>query len=347
MAQATDLDRDQFYATLRQLNLPPLWERLHQLLPKQPTVKSRPFAVTYETIRPLLLEAARLVPEHEAERRVLILENPHLPNSSAATETLYAGLQIIMPGEIARAHKHTPAALRFIIEGSGAYTSVNGEKAFMEAGDLILTPSMTWHDHGHLGQGPTVWLDVLDIPIVRNIGPAYAIPYASETFPECAPPGDSNYRFGAGMIPLGWRPETRSSPIFHFPYKQTRLALEKLRQTSPTDPCHGLKMEYVNPTTGGATMPTISIFLQLLTAGFKGAAYRTTEGSIYCIREGRARVFIGEHDEIQIDAKTNDVFVIPCWHPHRFEADNDAVIFSASDKVIQQALGFWQEQRPT
>lgn len=338
-------ERQGFYQALRKANLPPLWERLHNLLPKQPTVASRPFHVSYRGVRPLLLEAARLVPEHEAERRVLILENPHLPDSSAATETLYAGLQIIMPGEVARAHKHTPAALRFILEGSGAYTAVNGEKAFMEPGDLILTPAMTWHDHGHMGQDPTVWLDVLDIPIVRNIGPAYAVPYEHEKFPETLPVGDNVRRFGSGLRPADWINPSTATPLFHYPYARTREALEALRRATPVDPWHGLKMEYVNPVNGGAATPTMSMFLQHLPAGFSGKTYQTTEGSIFCVREGAVRVIVGADAAYTFTAEVNDVFVVPCWFPYRIEATTDTVLFSATDRVIQKALGLWRDER--
>ena len=337
--------REEFYQRLKKLHLPPLWERLHYLLPKQPTVKSRPFAVSYKMARPLLLESARLVPEHEAERRVLILENPEMPESSAATETLYAGLQIIMPGEVARAHKHTPAALRFILEGSGAYTAVDGEKAFMEPGDLILTPAMTWHDHGHLGTGPMVWLDVLDIPIVRNIGPAYAVPYPTEKHSESLPAGDNIQRFGSGLRPADWPLAPLKSPMFHFPYAQTRQALGKLFHASRLDPWHGLKMEYCNPTTGGSALPTISMFLQFLPRGFEGKIYRSTEGSVFCVREGKAQLTIGENSELTINADVNDVIVVPCWFPYRISCSEDTVLFSASDRVIQRALGLWQEER--
>src|SRR4030095_15469531 len=90
------------------------------------------------------------------------------------TATLFAGLQIILPGESAPSHHHTPAALRLVVEGRGAFTTVDGVKGAMEAGDLIITPPMRWHDHGHEGTEPVVWLDGLDIPLVRSLDASWA-----------------------------------------------------------------------------------------------------------------------------------------------------------------------------
>ena len=145
-------------------NLVPLWNVLKTLVTPEPKSPCRPNLWKYSTVRPVLLEAGGLLTAKEAERRVLILENPGMPGESKITTSLYAGIQLIMPGEIAPAHKHSQAAFRFIIEGNGAYTAVDGEKSYMSKGDLILTPSGRWHDHGNESNEPTFWLDGLDIP---------------------------------------------------------------------------------------------------------------------------------------------------------------------------------------
>ncbi|HSG65705.1 MAG TPA: cupin domain-containing protein, partial [Gammaproteobacteria bacterium] len=159
---------ERYHDELAARHLAPLWQRLGSLLTPEPVVAARPQLWHYDGIRELLLESAALISAEEAERRVLILENVGLAGSSAITESLFAGLQLVMPGEIAPSHRHTPAALRLILEGAGAYTAVDGEKLPMRVGDFIVTPSWCWHDHGHEGSGPFVWLDVLDLPIVRN-----------------------------------------------------------------------------------------------------------------------------------------------------------------------------------
>ncbi len=154
---------------LEALSLAPLWTALHALLPPERQTRVVPHRWRWSDLRAPLLEAARLVPIEQAERRVLVLCNPGLPGNFSATATLYAGLQIILPGEAAPSHHHTAAALRLIVEGAGAYTTVDGVKCAMEPGDFIITPPMRWHDHGHEGREPVIWLDGLDIPLVRSV----------------------------------------------------------------------------------------------------------------------------------------------------------------------------------
>ena len=163
--------RADYYGRIDEYNMAPLWEVIHKLLAREPVTEATPYLWNYDSVRPSLMESADLISTEEAERRVLVLENPTMRGKSCITEALYAGLQLIMPGEIAATHRHSPAALRFIVEGSRAYTAIDGEKAYMEPGDLILTPSWVWHDHGHDGEVPVVWLDGLDIPMVRFMGP--------------------------------------------------------------------------------------------------------------------------------------------------------------------------------
>ena len=148
----------EFYNRIDKQELAPLWEVIHRLVAPKPITRAVPHLWQYEQVRPFLLESGAIISAKEAERRVLILENPVLRGEARTADTLYAGLQLILPGEVAPAHRHTPAALRFIVEGEGAYTAVDGERAYMRVGDLILTPSWSWHDHGHEGEGPMVWL---------------------------------------------------------------------------------------------------------------------------------------------------------------------------------------------
>ncbi|PPR61266.1 MAG: Gentisate 1,2-dioxygenase [Alphaproteobacteria bacterium MarineAlpha3_Bin7] len=339
-------DRLDYYAEIKKSGMAPLWENLHHMLTPEPKVKSLPHHWEYSSVRKLLLNSANLISAAEAERRVLMLENPGLPGNCSITESLFAGLQLIMPGEVAPAHRHSPAALRFIIEGSGAYTAVNGEKTYMEPGDFVITPSWCWHDHGHEGKEPVVWLDGLDIPLVRVIGSIFVEHYPEERFPEGPPPGDSLERYGNNMRPVGVLPDDLNSPIFSYPYERSRETLEKLRNSSDLDPYHGLKLEYIDPTTGGPAISTISTFLQLMPKGFKSEKYQSTESLIYSPVEGSGTVIIGQGDNEQVfNWKAQDIFVIPCWHPHRFEIKEEAIVFNFSDKIVQTKLGLWRERR--
>jgi gentisate 1,2-dioxygenase len=278
---------------------------------------------------------------------VLTLENPGLGGSHRILESLYAGVQMILPGECAPAHKHSPSALRFILEGSGGgWTAVAGEKSVMRPGDFIITPSDAWHDHGHDGEGPYFWLDGLDIPMVATFGAMFFDSYPADRAPLTRPAGDSLARYGANMRPVGesWsRPE---SPIFHYPYERSREALEQLRRSGEWDPYAGLKLTYVDPTRGGSAMPTISAYLQLLPKGFATRTHRTTENTVISPVEGTGRLIVGEPgSERTLSLRPRNILAVPCWMPHRLEADEDLTLFSFSDRVAQEKLGLWREER--
>ena len=341
-AAAPGVERGEYYARLVPHNLAPLWEDLGTILLRAPKPEAVPHIWRYADVRPLLLESGDLISAEEAERRVLILENPALPGRACATDTLYAGLQLILPGEVAPAHRHTQSALRYVVEGSGAYTAVDGEKAYMEEGDLILTPSWTWHDHGNPSDGPMVWLDGLDIPILRFMTTTFVEHYADPVYPETRPSGDSLARNGANMLPVNETRAHTSSPVFRYPYERSREALEKMRQADGIDPYQGHKLEYINPVTGGAALPTMSSFLQLLPKGFSTESYRATDAAVYSVVEGAGTVRVGG---VELVWGKRDTFAVPAWMPHVFDANEDSVLFSFSDRVMQQSLGLWREQR--
>jgi gentisate 1,2-dioxygenase len=335
-------ERREFYTRLQKKNTAPLWEILAKLFPMEPRPSCVPVLWNYDDdIRPLLLEAGRLITAKEATRRVLILENPGIRGTSQITQSLYAGIQLIMPGEIAPTHRHTASAIRFIIEGNGAYTTVDGERTTMNPGDFILTPSWTFHDHGNPSDSPCMWIDGLDFPIVNMLDTAFAETYPEEMQPVTKKEGDSLVRYGANMLPIEHKPERQSSPIFNYPYSRTREALDGLYRNGPVHPCHGIKLQYVDPATGGYPMPTIAAFMQLLPKGFRGGAYQSTDSTIFSVVEGRGRTRIGSET---LDWKERDIFVAPSWQPVSHEAETESVIFSFSDRPAQKAFGFWRER---
>src|SRR5688500_15790197 len=195
--------REQLYRDMAPLNLTPLWEVLHALVPPQPASPCVPALWKYEEVRPFLMRAGEAITAEEAVRRVLILENPALRGQSAITQSLYAGLQLILPGEVAPSHRHTQSALRFIVEGAGAYTAVDGERTTMRPGDFIITPSWTWHDHGNPGNEPVVWMDGLDIRIVQTFAAQFHEVFPQEVQPVTRTEGAASARFGSGLVPLG------------------------------------------------------------------------------------------------------------------------------------------------
>jgi gentisate 1,2-dioxygenase len=336
--------RQDFYRRIDTDNLAPLWEQLHSLVTRTPASQCRTVHWDYAKIRPYLDEAGRLITAEEAVRRVLILENPGLRGQAAATTSLYAGLQMILPGEIAPPHRHTQAAIRLILEGGGAYTSVDGEKTFMERGDFIITPAWHWHEHGNEGAAPMVWLDGLDVPMVAMLDASFA-EHADDLPAPIAPRrgGDSRARFGSNLLPVDYTPPSPSSPLFKYPYAETLAALRGIAGGSAPDACHGHRLRYANPVDGGYPMPTMGAFIQLLPAGFGGTAYRCTAGTVFAVIDGEVEVQVGEQ---RFTARPNDVFVVPSWAEYCFSAGaEDAVVFSFSDRPVQEVLGLWREQR--
>jgi gentisate 1,2-dioxygenase len=352
--------RETFYQRLAEKNMAPLWEALKGLVPREPTPNAVPAVWHYDELRDLLMEAGRVVTAREAQRRVLVLENPGLQGSSRITQSLYAGLQVLMPGEIAPSHRHTQSALRFVLEGRGAYTAVDGERTTMQPGDFVITPAWAWHDHGNDGGAPMVWLDGLDIPLVNFLDAGFSEDDPRDTQPVERPEGDSLARYGTGLLPLAGRVSPRAtgaaasgaefSPVFNYPYQRARASLDQLARRKEWDPCAGLRLRYVNPLDGGWAMPTIGTFLQLLPKSFAGRPYRSTDAAVFALIEGRGRTRVRPRGgdtaaEQVLEWGPRDVFVVPAWAWHQHEADEESVLFSFSNRPVQEKLGLFREER--
>lgn len=332
--------RQDFYDRIDPANMTPLWEVLHSVVTKEPITPCLPYLWKWADVHAGLQEAGELITAQEAERRVLVLENPGLRGKTRITHSLYAGMQLILPGEVAPAHRHSQTALRFIMQGNGAYTAVNGEKVTMNVGDFVITPSWTFHDHGNNSSEPMIWLDGLDLPIVELFD-AQFMESGSALSQEITSEAQVNFaEFGHTMKPVSYEPRSQTSPLFWYPYDRTREALETLKKHGDPHSVWGHKLQYTNPVTGGWAMPSIGTFMQLLPAGFKGGAYRSTDSTVYAVVEGTGRCIVGDKT---LEFGPKDVFVCPSWMPYRLEADSEAVLFSYSDRPVQQALDLWRE----
>jgi gentisate 1,2-dioxygenase len=310
--------REDFYRRIDPAHMAPLWTRLKALVPAQPTPVGVPHRWSYAEVRPFVMESASHISAREAERRVLILENPGLRGTSQVTGTLYAGLQLIMPGEVAPAHRHTQSALRFIVEGSGAYTTVDGDKTVMEPGDFVITPSWRWHEHGNDASGPMVWLDGLDIPMLAHF---------NSTFRE-----DHAAREAHGE---------RYDGVINYRYAPTRERLAALARQGAPDAHLGHVLRYL-AADGDWAMPTIATQIRLLPAGFATRPYRSSDGMVLIGVEGRGQVEIAGQ---RLEVAPHDVVVLPGWMPYALHAAEDWVAFSFSDRSAQEKLGFFREQR--
>jgi gentisate 1,2-dioxygenase len=332
------------YSEMAPANLTPLWEVLSDLVTPEPDSPAQPHRWSYAKARHYLMRAGDLITAEQAERRVLILENPGLWGQSAVTPSLYAGLQLILPGEVAPCHRHSQSALRFVMEGEGAFTAVDGEKAVMRPFDLVLTPGGQWHDHGNPTSMPMIWLDGLDIPTVRHFDASFAERLPAAAHPETAAAGDSLVRYGHNMRPFrGSSADRRPArqPLFHYPYAEWRPALDRMAQSAEIDPHLGHALEFLNPADGGAIMTTISAHVRLLPAGFQSSPRRSTDGTVFVVVEGAG--------EARIEGETvclaeRDVFVVPSWKKLELSADRTLVLFGYSDRVAQEKLNLFKEQ---
>jgi gentisate 1,2-dioxygenase len=331
-----------FYDRLAPHNLAPLWEVLKGLLPDEPKSKAAAHRWRYSDIRPLLMESGELLTAKEAERRVLVLENPAFPGQSKTTTTMYAGIQLIMPGETAPAHRHTASALRFMLEGEGAFTAVGGERTTMRAGDFVITPSWAFHDHGNDGNQPCAWLDGLDLHLVSFFEAGFNEHYNDERQSITRPEGTSHAWFGSNLLPFN--PVSRyglTTPIFNYPYEQTRKALVDAFKAGEPDRHWAITMRYANPIDGGWAMPTMAAWMTFIPKGFETAPLRSTDGIVMALSEGAMTMKIGDES---FDLAEHDVAAAPSWLWRSFKAKEDSFVFCFSDRVAQEKLGLFREE---
>jgi gentisate 1,2-dioxygenase len=223
---------------------------------------------------------------------VIVFMNPGLGGKWAATSTLWAGVQILLPGETTPAYRHSPAAIRFIIQGQGAYTTVEGDQCFMAPGDLVLTPPWTWHDHGNDSDDPVLWMDGLDLPFVRDMDAGFFEPFTSEQQPLTKPANDSERRYGIGQLRPTWEhPASTSSPLLNYKWEQTEEALRRLA-TSGVSPYDDVALEYINPHTGGPVLPTMACWVQLIRPRVHTRAHRQTNSAVYHVFRGEGYTVI-------------------------------------------------------
>lgn len=328
---------------LEAMSVTPLWPSLRQVLPYDaPSRATRPYHWDYTAIRPYLMRAGDLTPIEKAERRVLVLANPGLGiETMRATPSIYVGLQLINPGETAPRHRHTPTAVRFVIEGSGGYTVVEGEKLPMEKGDLILTPTGQWHDHGHEGDGPVVWLDALDLPTVYYLEASYCIEGTVEPPDNRADASQWRYR-RAGLVPF--QALSRSSgayPLRRYPWSEVRAAL--MDMALATDMGDIVQLAYVNPETGEECLPILGFSAQMLRPGEEARPLRRSASSVMHVIEGEGE---SEVDGESFAWRECDTLSLPTHAAvtHRNKSAREpAFLFHIDDAPLHRKLGFFEE----
>lgn len=321
-------------------NLVPLWPSLRAVLPHgQPGPRTRATMWSYESLRPLLMKAGELTPIEKAERRVLVLANPgHGLEKMQASSSMYLGMQLLLPGEWAPAHRHTPNAVRMIVEGEGAYTTVSGEKCPMQRGDLILTPTGLWHEHGHDGAKPVVWLDVLDLPLVYYMEASYAV----EGEKQALEPGQRDRAYVRGGVvpsPVFNRAGT-AYPMLRYPWAAVRAALEALAADQPSS--EAVQVAYVNPESGGDCQNILGFSALMLRPGETLALPARSPAMVFHVIEGAATILVDDAEFSLADADT-------CCAPgfsrvtlKNRSAAEPAFVFIADEAPLHRKLGLYE-----
>jgi len=331
-----------FSQAARSRDLLPGWEFVGGI-PNEPIPVEHAYRWSWtEVLRPMMVKAYDVVDPVKAERRNLVMMNPGLKRP-ATTQTLIAAIQGVLPGEIAPAHRHTAGALRFMIEGRGSFTTVNGEPCYMDPAALILTPQWCWHDHANETKEPVIWLDVLDVPFIMDINQWFFEMFPSEIQPRHRPKGENLKRFGAGIVrPLGPRVYEGPSPLLVYPWDRTEAALRELADVDTDE--GGVSVEYNNPATGGPVLPTIACFAHMLRPGGVTRPRRTNASGVLHVIRGRGRTIVGDQ---KLEWETGDVLAIPHWlwvQHENASASEPAFLFSSTDAPILQAFGILREE---
>ncbi len=331
-----------YVAALREQNLVPLWPSLRGLLPpEKPTLNTRATHWPYKSIRPLLMQAGELTPIEKAERRVLVLANPgHGLDKMQASAAMYLGMQLLLPGEWAPSHRHTPNAVRMVVEGTGAWSTVDGEKCEMVRGDLILTPTGLWHEHGHDGDQPVVWLDVLDLPLVYYMEASYHV----NSGRQAVKPGRSERAYARGGVDPSavFERSHKAYPMLRYPWADARAALESLGAEQPD--LEAVQVTYTNPETGLDAENILGFYALMLRPGQLLRLPVRSPACVFHLIEGAATVQVQDQRFTLAEADTccaPGYTPVSLTNPSKTEA---AFLFLADETPLHKKLGVFENR---
>lgn len=339
LGRLEDLPQD-YRDTLTSLNLVPLWPSLRGVMPPHvPTRQTRATHWPYASLKTQLLKAGELTPIEKAERRVLVLANPgHGLEKMQASPAIYLGMQLLLPGEWAPSHRHTPNAVRMVVEGEGAWTTVEGEKCTMARGDLILTPTGLWHEHGHDGTEPVVWLDVLDLPLVHYLEASYHVNGERQATKAGS---DARTYTGGGIVPTPvFGRSGKRYPLLRYPWQQTRDALLAMADDQP-ERAH-LQVTFVNPETGEDAENILGFHAMMLRAGQSLQLPARSPATVFHMIEGAADVQVAAQRFTLAQADTCCVPGYTAVSLHNHASREPALLFVADESPLHRKLGIYE-----
>jgi gentisate 1,2-dioxygenase len=340
-SSTVEVGYDEFCGALAARDLRALWNLQKQLMPGVPLPATLPWLWKWDVVLPLAKRAGEIVTiERGGDRRVLAFANPGLNGLPFTSSTLWGAIQYLGPHESAPAHRHTPSAIRFVLAGSGASTTVNGDACDMNAGDLVLTPNWHWHDHNSESDDPIVWFDGLDLPLVTTLESIFF-----ENNPELVQAVDgrnlSEATYGAVGLVSNRADAHRGrahSPLLRYPRSQVERVLSLARPT-PHEPV--ASVEYRDPVTGGPIMPTFTCEMVRLFPGSRTATRRRTGSAIYVVFSGEGRTVMNGTEMLW---SAGDVFVAPSWAPVDHESFRESDVFVMTDRPVLEKLQLYREE---
>lgn len=331
---------EDYRAEMSEAGVAPLWPMMRNVLPHDaPNPVTRSGHWAFNAVRPLLMRAGELTPVEKAERRVLVLSDPGRGTGAMqATSSIYLGLQLLLPGESAPAHKHTPSAARIIVEGKGGYTVVDGEKLPMEDGDLVLTPGGDWHDHGHEGDAPVIWLDALDLPLFVYLEGSYAVEGELQAQRNRPDASEVEYR-AAGLAPSR-RPNShvRRYPMMRYPWAQTEAALRQMVKYGDGGTA---ELDFINPETGQDVLPTMGFTAMMLKVGQTEAPPLRSASAAFHVIKGRGQTVI---DDVTVHWGPKDTFTAPVFANIAHTSEDESFLIRIHDRPLQEKLGYYEER---
>jgi gentisate 1,2-dioxygenase len=332
-------DLKDFEEELKKKHFRGYWQANRGDVAREPVASFEPYLWKGKDLYSLIQRAGDEVGLETSFRRVIQMTNPSLQGGT--THTLTLNLQMLKPGEHAGAHRHIAGAIRFITKGRGARLIVEGESFEIGEGDFATTPNWTWHDHLNESNETLMWLDVLDSPLVKMLQVDFHEPYSAPHQPITRAEGTSYRELGA-IRPSWVKSDSIQPPAYVYRWENTEKALQAVGER-PGDPYDGILLQYVNPLTGGPTLPTFNCAIQMLRPGEKTKAHRHTSSAIYHVFRGKGATVIGE---TRYEWEEGDSFVVPLWHHHHHENSHTdpAILFLMNDQPLMEALGFYREE---
>ncbi len=336
---------DDLYVKLKSNNVTPLWKLEGEILPILPQSKSIAWLWKWDSLYNLAKQSGSLVPiERGGDRRALGISNPGLDGLPYATDTLWLALQWLNGNEVAPSHRHTSQAIRFIIDGQGSYSTVQGDRVFLERGDLVLNPPLLWHDHGSEAEERAVWIDGLDIPLTNYLGASFFEPMEEDIQEVSKVEGGSILKYGVGNLRPAWEePSVEYPAMSTFKWADTERALVNLEKSRDFSPYDDIALEYINSHSGRPVMKTFTCMIQMIRKGIHTKAHQQVSSAVYYVFEGEGYSVI---DGVKYEWQKGDIFVVPVWaiHEHRNTSKSErAILFSIQDIPIMKAVDKYRE----